>query len=67
MAAVLRGALAQVNDAGGIHGRQLKLVVRDPGTSYSTHCDIFNQNPDGPANWTPTTVNSALVGVEIAA
>ena len=25
--------LAQVNDAGGIHGRQLKLVVRDPGTS----------------------------------
>ncbi|UCO97553.1 ABC transporter substrate-binding protein [Metapseudomonas lalkuanensis] len=33
VAAVLRGALAQVNDAGGIHGRQLKLVVRDPGTS----------------------------------
>ncbi|MFC5697079.1 ABC transporter substrate-binding protein [Pseudomonas sp. GCM10022186] len=30
--AVLRGALAQVNRAGGIHGRQLTLVVRDPGT-----------------------------------
>ncbi len=29
--AVLRGALAQVNRAGGIHGRQLSLVVRDPG------------------------------------
>ncbi|NWL77601.1 branched-chain amino acid ABC transporter substrate-binding protein [Pseudomonas taiwanensis] len=29
--AVLRGALAQVNEAGGIHGRQLTLVVRDPG------------------------------------
>ncbi|MDE3737313.1 cytochrome c/ABC transporter substrate-binding protein [Metapseudomonas resinovorans] len=29
--AVLRGALAQVNEAGGIHGRQLSLVVRDPG------------------------------------
>ncbi|MDH4560073.1 ABC transporter substrate-binding protein [Pseudomonas sp. BN411] len=27
--AVLRGALAQVNDAGGIHGRRLTLVVRD--------------------------------------
>ncbi|AOE87550.1 ABC transporter substrate-binding protein [Pseudomonas sp. TCU-HL1] len=29
--AVLRGALALVNQAGGIHGRQLSLVVRDPG------------------------------------
>ncbi len=29
--AVLRGALAQVNEAGGIHGRRLSLVVRDPG------------------------------------
>ncbi|MCY1274070.1 Periplasmic binding protein [compost metagenome] len=29
--AVLRGALVQVNQAGGIHGRQLSLVVRDPG------------------------------------
>ena len=31
--AVLRGALAQVNDAGGIHGRKLTLVVRDSGTN----------------------------------
>ncbi|MNZ96499.1 hypothetical protein D3C78_1156950 [compost metagenome] len=31
MEAVLRGALDQLNQAGGIHGRQLTLVVRDPG------------------------------------
>ncbi|MGQ7817203.1 cytochrome c/ABC transporter substrate-binding protein [Metapseudomonas furukawaii] len=30
--AVLRGAFERVNAAGGIHGRQLTLVVRDPGT-----------------------------------
>lgn len=29
--AVLEGALAQANAAGGIHGRQLQLVARDPG------------------------------------
>lgn len=29
--AVLRGALAQINQAGGIHGRRLVLAVRDPG------------------------------------
>lgn len=30
-AAVLRGLFAEINDAGGIHGRRLELVVADPG------------------------------------
>ncbi len=29
--AVLQGAVEQINAAGGIHGRQLRLQVRDPG------------------------------------
>lgn len=31
MAAVLKGALAAINEAGGIHGRQLTLQIVDPG------------------------------------
>lgn len=31
VAAVLRGALEQLNRSGGIHGRRLELVVADPG------------------------------------
>lgn len=31
LAAVLRGSLERINQAGGIHGRQLQLVVLDPG------------------------------------
>ncbi|PTT59857.1 branched-chain amino acid ABC transporter substrate-binding protein, partial [Pseudomonas sp. HMWF007] len=31
VAAVLNGSVAQINQAGGIHGRQLRLTVIDPG------------------------------------
>ncbi|KAA0959342.1 ABC transporter substrate-binding protein [Pseudomonas sp. ANT_H12B] len=31
VAAVLRGSVARINEAGGIHGRQLRLTILDPG------------------------------------
>jgi len=31
IAAVLRGCVARINEAGGIHGRQLRLTIVDPG------------------------------------
>jgi ABC-type branched-subunit amino acid transport system substrate-binding protein len=31
VAAVLNGSIARINEAGGIHGRQLRLTVIDPG------------------------------------
>jgi ABC-type branched-subunit amino acid transport system substrate-binding protein len=31
VAAVLNGCVARINDAGGIHGRQLRLTILDPG------------------------------------
>lgn len=31
IAAVLNGSVAQINQAGGIHGRQLRLTILDPG------------------------------------
>ncbi|MGE8186777.1 ABC transporter substrate-binding protein [Pseudomonas sp. NPDC086278] len=31
VAAVLNGSVAQINEAGGIHGRQLRLTIVDPG------------------------------------
>jgi ABC-type branched-subunit amino acid transport system substrate-binding protein len=31
VAAVLRGSVARINEAGGIHGRQLRLTIVDPG------------------------------------
>lgn len=31
VAAVLRGCVARINEAGGIHGRQLRLTILDPG------------------------------------
>jgi len=36
MAAVLNGALAAINEAGGIHGRQLALQIVDPGPDAKT-------------------------------
>lgn len=36
LAAVLLGAIEQINEAGGIHGRRLELVIDDPGTNRST-------------------------------
>ena len=31
VAAVLKGSVARINEAGGIHGRQLRLTILDPG------------------------------------
>jgi ABC-type branched-subunit amino acid transport system substrate-binding protein len=31
VAAVLKGSVARINEAGGIHGRQLRLTIVDPG------------------------------------
>lgn len=31
VAAVLKGSVARINEAGGIHGRQLRLTIADPG------------------------------------
>jgi ABC-type branched-subunit amino acid transport system substrate-binding protein len=36
VAAVLKGALAAVNEAGGIHGRQLELKIVDPGSDAAS-------------------------------
>lgn len=36
VAAVLKGTLASINEAGGIHGRQLELTIVDPGPDGET-------------------------------
>ncbi|MVV46833.1 c-type cytochrome [Pseudomonas sp. PB120] len=36
VAAVLRGSVARINEAGGIHGRQLRLTIVDPGPDRFT-------------------------------
>lgn len=36
VAALLQGMVAMVNQNGGIHGRQLELVVRDPGSAHAS-------------------------------
>ena len=34
-------------------------------TSYAPYCHIATLNPDGSVQWTPTTVNAALAGIEV--
>ncbi|MBV7548151.1 ABC transporter substrate-binding protein [Pseudomonas sp. PDM26] len=36
VAAVLNGYVARINEAGGIHGRQLRLTILDPGTDRAS-------------------------------
>jgi ABC-type branched-subunit amino acid transport system substrate-binding protein len=36
VAAVLNGSVARINQAGGIHGRQLRLTILDPGTDRAS-------------------------------
>ncbi|WP_085728373.1 ABC transporter substrate-binding protein [Pseudomonas sp. R37(2017)] len=36
VAAVLKGCVARINEAGGIHGRQLRLTILDPGADRAS-------------------------------
>lgn len=36
VAAVLQGSVARINEAGGIHGRQLRLTILDPGPNHAS-------------------------------
>lgn len=36
VAAVLQGSVARINEAGGIHGRQLRLTILDPGRNRAS-------------------------------
>ena len=43
VAAVLRGSVARINEAGGIHGRQLRLTILDPGPDRASAEKALNQ------------------------
>ncbi|WP_095193424.1 ABC transporter substrate-binding protein [Pseudomonas sp. Irchel 3A7] len=43
VAAVLRGCVARINQAGGIHGRQLRLTILDPGPDRASAEKALNQ------------------------
>ncbi|MHC8300530.1 cytochrome c/ABC transporter substrate-binding protein [Pseudomonas sp. ZS1P83] len=43
VAAVLRGSVARINDAGGIHGRQLRLTIVDPGPDRASAEQALDQ------------------------
>lgn len=43
VAAVLKGSVARINEAGGIHGRQLRLTVLDPGPNRASAERALNQ------------------------
>jgi ABC-type branched-subunit amino acid transport system substrate-binding protein len=43
VAAVLRGSVARINNAGGIHGRQLRLTILDPGPDRASAEQALNQ------------------------
>ncbi|WP_130931967.1 ABC transporter substrate-binding protein [Pseudomonas sp. Sample_24] len=43
VAAVLRGSVARINEAGGIHGRQLRLTILDPGPDRASAEQALDQ------------------------
>ncbi|VVQ26254.1 ABC transporter substrate-binding protein [Pseudomonas fluorescens] len=43
VAAVLRGSVARINEAGGIHGRQLYLTIVDPGPDRASAEQALDQ------------------------
>ncbi|WP_415764563.1 cytochrome c/ABC transporter substrate-binding protein [Pseudomonas sp. ZB1P45] len=43
VAAVLRGSVARINEAGGIHGRQLRLTIVDPGPDSASAEQALDQ------------------------
>jgi ABC-type branched-subunit amino acid transport system substrate-binding protein len=43
VAAVLRGSVARINETGGIHGRQLRLTILDPGPDRASAEQALDQ------------------------
>jgi len=43
VASVLRGCVTRINEAGGIHGRQLRLTILDPGPDRDSAEQALNQ------------------------
>lgn len=43
VAAVLQGSVARINEAGGIHGRQLRLTIVDPGPDRASAEQALDQ------------------------
>ncbi len=43
VAAVLNGCVARINEAGGIHGRQLRLTILDPGPDRASAMRALDQ------------------------
>ena len=43
VAAVLNGCVARINEAGGIHGRQLRLTILDPGPDRASAVRALDQ------------------------
>ncbi|HEF4763140.1 TPA: ABC transporter substrate-binding protein [Pseudomonas putida] len=43
VAAVLKGCVARINEAGGIHGRALRLTILDPGPDRASAEQALNQ------------------------
>ncbi|NUU38921.1 ABC transporter substrate-binding protein [Pseudomonas sp. C2B4] len=43
VAAVLKGCVARINEAGGIHGRALRLTILDPGPDRTSAEQALNQ------------------------
>ena len=43
VAAVLRGSVARINEAGGIHGRQVRLTILDPGPDRASAEQALDQ------------------------
>ncbi|KJZ63952.1 cytochrome c/ABC transporter substrate-binding protein [Pseudomonas fluorescens] len=43
VAAVLKGSVARINEAGGIHGRQLRLTIVDPGPDRASAEQALDQ------------------------
>ncbi|MDE1164583.1 MAG: ABC transporter substrate-binding protein [Pseudomonas sp.] len=48
VAAILTGSIARINQAGGIHGRQLQLIVADPGPDRASARQALAQLIDQP-------------------
>ncbi|MHC8377840.1 cytochrome c/ABC transporter substrate-binding protein [Pseudomonas sp. MDT1-16] len=43
VAAVLKGSVARINEAGGVHGRQLRLTIVDPGPDRASAEQALDQ------------------------
>jgi len=73
IAAVLHRSYARKDDAGTRQFAQVTVqsaavtetsTTYTLGNSYQYYTDVLEQNPTGPADWTPTTFNAATFGVK---